>query len=52
MSSPIVNKEIIKYDVASDFNENFGYDIYDPESVFYQDFCSMAHIDGIIIKIY
>ena len=45
MYSPIADKEIIKYDIANTFKVTFDYDIYNSQSEFYQDYCSLAYIN-------
>ena len=45
ISSPIVNTESIKLDKGNYFS-NSGYDIYDKNNFFYNDYCSPASING------
>ena len=45
ISSPITNPELVKLNEASYFSD-IGYDIFNEESNFYNDYCSPASIDG------
>ena len=45
ISSPITNPELVKLNEASYFSD-MGYDIFNEESSFYNDYCSPASIDG------
>ena len=45
ISSPITNEELVKLNEAVYFSE-MGYDIYNEESNFYNDYCTPASIDG------
>lgn len=45
ISSPISNTDLIKLEEAIYFS-NLGYDIYDENSLFYNDICSAASING------
>ena len=44
---PITDLELAKFDLTKEFAEQ-GYDIYDINNEFYNDFCTPANMDGKI----